>query len=158
MSANQADTTVASAFRPANELVFFIGPPATPSELVDYCTAARRQEIRGDPSRAIELNECRQCLLRTLLDEVDGARAPLMELLERIVGEPVGSIHALVEKGIVRGERCPVLRIDLTDTTLATGLPIFSRLGDSEVDSLAAALRSACGAKWVEITEPVTEH
>jgi hypothetical protein len=157
MAAIHTVTAVDSNYRPAMELAFFIGPPSTPAELVDYCTAVRRQEMLGDPVPAIKLTECRQCLLRTLLDEVDGAPAPLKELLERIIGEPVGTIHALVEKGIIRGERCPVLRIDLTDSTLATGVPFFARLGDPEVNSLAKALGSAFGAEWVETEDEVPE-
>jgi hypothetical protein len=134
---------------PAPELALYIGPPATPVALADYCADTRRREAWGDPVPAARFLSFRTELVETLLAEVDGSPAPLKELIERIVGEPVGAIRAEVTPGESRGERCPVLRIDLTDSVLATGLPLITRLGDREIQALTAALGSAFSAEWV---------
>ena len=150
MPTYQTVTAASAASLSATELALYIGPPATPADLAGYCAAARRQERWGDPSSAIELTECRCALAETLLQEVDGARAPLKELLERIIGEPVGTLHAHVKRGVIHGERCPVLRIDLIDSTLATGEPFYVRIGECQLQALCAALGSAFGAEWIE--------
>jgi hypothetical protein len=131
------------------ELALYIGPPATPADLAGYCADTRRREAWGDPVPAARFLSFRTGLVETLLQEVDGSPAPLKELIERIIGEPVGTLRADVARGETRGERCPVLRIDLTDSVLATGVPLITRLGDREIQALTAALGSAFAAEWV---------
>ena len=131
------------------ELALYIGPPATPAELADYCADTRRSEAWGDPVPAARFLSFRTGLVETLLEEVDGSPAPLKELIERIIGEPIGALRAEVTPGETRGERCPVLRIDLTDSVLATGVPLITRLGDREIQGLTAALGAAFSAEWV---------
>jgi len=145
----------AAAFPATPELTLFIGPPATPADLAEHCAAARRREAWGDPAPATEFLAFRTGLVETLLEEVDGSPAPLKELLERIVGEPIGTLRAEVTPGEVSGERCPALRIDLTDSVLATGIPLITRLGDRQIQALTGALGAAFAAEWVVPAEAV---
>ncbi|HSD62024.1 MAG TPA: hypothetical protein VLC55_14325 [Burkholderiales bacterium] len=154
-------TTHATAARPAHpalpELTLFIGPPATPADLAEYCAATKRHEAWGDPAPASEFLAFRTGLVGTLLEEVDGSPAPLKELLERIIGEPIGTLRVEVTPGEVSGERCPALRIDLTDSVLATGAPLVTRLGDHQIRALTGALGSVFGAQWVVPADAVAE-
>jgi hypothetical protein len=133
------------------ELTLFIGPPAASDQLAELCADVRRREGWGDTRPAREFAAFREGLVRTLLEEVDGARAPIRELLERIIGEPIGTLHADVRQGVLRGERCPALAIDLNDSTLATGVPLLTHLGERQIQALTSALGVAFGAEWVEV-------
>jgi len=134
----------------ATALTLFIGPPATSDDLAHLCADVKRREGWGEPGPALEFAAFREGLVKSLLEEVDGARAPLNELLERIVGEPIGTLHAEVHQALVRGERCPALAIDLVDSTLATGVPLLTNLGERQIQALTSALGVAFGAEWVE--------
>jgi len=152
MSAIQTAAATGAAIPTATQLTLFIGPPGTSDELVNLCADVKRREGWGDPRPAQEFAAFREGLVKTLLEEVDGARAPLNELLERIVGEPIGALHAEVRQSLVRGERCPALAINLIDSTLATGAPLLTRLGERQIQALTSALGVAFGAEWVEAT------
>ena len=150
MPAIQTIAATQAAIPTATELTLFIGPPAASDELAELCADVRRREGWGETEPAQEFAAFREGLVKTLLEEVDGARAPLNELLERIVGEPIGTLHAEVRQGLLRGERCPVLAIDLIDSTVATGIPLLALLGERQIQALTSALGVAFGAEWVE--------
>lgn len=151
MSAIQTAAATRAAIPATTELTLFIGPPAASDQLAELCADVRRREGWGDTRPALEFAAFREGLVKTLLEEVDGARAPIKELLERIIGEPIGTFHAEVRQGVVRGERCPALAIDLNDSTLATGVPLLTHLGERQIQALTSALGVAFGAEWVEV-------